>query len=152
MPRIPVRVEAPLAGAAVSLAEVPDPVFAALMVGPGIAVEPTATATTVFSPLDGVLVKLVSHAFVVVGEGGRGVLVHLGIDTVGLDDAGFELVAEAGQSVRTGDPVTRWDPHGIAMRGLRAICPIIALDAKPESLGEYAFGPVRVGDQLFTWS
>ncbi len=49
------------------------------------------------------------HAFVVLGDG-VGVLVHLGINTVRLEGAGFEVLATQGADVAAGDPMVRWDP------------------------------------------
>ena len=104
------QVLAPCAGRVLALADVPDPVFAGEMVGPGVAVEPDEGRQTVVSPVAGKLVKLHPHAFVVLTDDGVGVLVHLGIDTVRLEGRGFELVAEEGATIAAGDPVVRWDP------------------------------------------
>jgi sugar PTS system EIIA component len=46
--------------------------------------------------VDGQIVKLHPHAFVVVTASGRGMLVHLGIDTVQLKGEGFRLLAAEG--------------------------------------------------------
>lgn len=144
-------VAAPVAGTAVPLSAVPDPVFAEAMVGPGLAVDPTLAAGVVVSPVDGRVSTLHPHAFVVVA-GGRGVLVHLGIDTVRLGGAGFELLVEADATVRAGQPMVRWDPAAVQAGGLSPVCPVVALDAAPESLSRLASGPVSSGDPLFSWS
>ena len=107
--------------------------------------------TTAYAPIAGTLVKLKPHAFVVVGPDGRGVLVHLGIDTVNLEGAGFELIAVEGEHVAAGQPVITWNPADIEAGGLSPICPVIALDAEPDRIGALALGPVRAGDQLFHW-
>ena len=102
---------APLAGRSMPLAEVPDPVFAAQMVGSGAAVEPPAGESfDVVSPVAGTIVKLLPHAFVVVDGSGRGVLTHVGIDTVKLKGEGFELLAAKGDTVDAGAPVMRVGP------------------------------------------
>ena len=75
-------VQSPVAGTTVSMTEVPDAVFAQAMVGPGIAVQPDGGRADALSPIDGTVATLHPHAFVVAGEDGRAVLVHLGIDTV----------------------------------------------------------------------
>ncbi len=144
-------VGAPLAGIAIELRDVPDPVFAQAMVGPGAAVDPERGPLTVVSPIAGTLVKLKPHAFVVAGQDGRGVLVHLGIDTVNLDGAGFELLAAEGAEVAVGTPVVRWNPAQIAARGLSPVCPVIALDAQAAAVGSVAVGPIEPGRTLFHW-
>jgi len=145
-------VGAPLAGTAIELRDVPDPVFAQAMVGPGAAVDPERGPLTVVSPIAGTLVKLKPHAFVVAGQGGRGVLVHLGIDTVNLDGAGFELLAVEGAEVAAGSPVVRWNPAEIEAGGLSPVCPVIALDADAAAVGSVAVGPIEPGRTLFQWA
>jgi PTS system glucose-specific IIA component len=152
----PLPVVAPVTGRAIALAEVPDAVFAQNMVGPGAAIDPDRGPGLVVSPVSGVLVKLKPHAFVVTAEDGRGVLVHLGIDTVNLDGGGFVLLAEEGSVVPAGAPVIRWNPALVEAGGLSPICPVIALDADraaAEALaGSVLLGAVCAGDRLFTWA
>jgi PTS system glucose-specific IIA component len=144
-------VAAPLAGTAIALSEVPDPVFAESMVGPGAAVDPERGPLTVFAPIAGMLVKLKPHAFVVTAPNGKGVLVHLGIDTVNFEGNGFELFAEEGATLVVGAPVVRWNPARVAAAGLSPICPVIALDAPLTAVNRLAAGPVAVGTPLFNW-
>jgi sugar PTS system EIIA component len=146
-----VRVTAPVAGRVRPLSDVPDPVFAGAMVGPGLAVDPVLAPGLAVSPVDGRVSTLHPHAYVVVA-GGRGVLVHLGIDTVRLDGAGFELLVEAGATVVRGQPVVRWDPAAVQAGGLSPICPVVALDAVASDLSGLASGPVSSSDVLFSWA
>lgn len=143
-------VAAPVAGTVVPLAAVPDPVFAAALVGPGLAVQPTAGLAV--APLAGRVATLHPHAFVVAGEDGRAVLVHLGIDTVRLGGAGFTVLVDLGGTVVREQPVVRWDPAAVTAAGLSAVCPVVALDAEPGQLGDFAAGSVSPGDPLFRWS
>jgi PTS system glucose-specific IIA component len=145
-------VGAPVAGTAIALDAVPDPVFAEAMVGPGAAVDPQRVPTVVVSPISGILVKLKPHAFVVVGGDGRGILVHLGIDTVNLDGAGFELLSAEGAAIAIGTPVIRWNPAEVEARGLSPVCPVIALDAPAGAVWSVAAGSIEPGCALFHWS
>ena len=144
-------VGAPLAGLAIALGDVPDLVFAEAMVGPGAAVDPHRGPLIAHAPITGTLVKLKPHAFVVVGADGRGVLVHLGIDTVNLDGAGFEVLAEEGTVIAAGTPVIRWNPAEVAAKGLSPVCPVIALDAAASSVEPVASGEIKPGGPLFRW-
>jgi sugar PTS system EIIA component len=144
-------VTAPLAGAALMLRDVPDPVFAAGLVGPGLAIDPHEDATIAVAPMAGRLVKLMPHAFVVIDSIGRAVLVHLGIDTVSLGGDGFVVLADEGQQVAAGEPVVRWDPVSVTERGLSPICPVVALGAPAEVIGDPVSGDVPLGGALFTW-
>ncbi|GAA1348858.1 PTS glucose transporter subunit IIA [Falsarthrobacter nasiphocae] len=125
-----------------ALADVPDPVFSAGMVGDGLAVSPAENAgrITVTSPIAGELVKVHPHAFVVVAESGVGVLVHVGLDTVGLKGRGFEVREDEGAVVEAGQPVLDVDVEAVVAAGLSPICPVVVLDTKPGDLGDLAVG------------
>jgi sugar PTS system EIIA component len=146
----------PLPGRVVPMQDVPDPVFAGAIVGPGVAVDPPREPVEAVSPIAGRLVKLHPHAFVVVAvlpEGGAGVLVHLGIDTVQLKGEGFTLYVDEGAEVQAGQPIVRWDPAEIEAGGRSPVCPVVALDAKAEALSDLAeAGAVEAGTPLFRWA
>ncbi|WKX73711.1 PTS glucose transporter subunit IIA [Streptomyces sp. XD-27] len=145
-------VTSPLAGRAIGLSAVPDPVFSGAMVGPGTAIDPEREPSVAVAPVDGVIVSLHPHAFVVVDEQGHGVLTHLGIDTVQLNGQGFELLVNKGDTVKRGDSVVRWDPAAVEAAGKSPICPVVALEATAESLGDVREDSALVaGDVLFTW-
>ncbi|WP_262062393.1 PTS glucose transporter subunit IIA [Streptomyces sp. STR69] len=145
-------VTSPLAGRAIGLTEVPDPVFSGAMVGPGTAIDPVREPSEAVSPVDGVIVSLHPHAFVVVDSEGHGVLTHLGIDTVQLNGEGFELLVNKGDTVTRGQSVVRWNPAAVEAAGKSPVCPIVALEATAESLSELREdGDVKAGDRLFTW-
>ncbi|MBN6040827.1 PTS glucose transporter subunit IIA [Amycolatopsis sp. 195334CR] len=143
----------PVPGRTVPMSEVPDQVFAQAMVGPGIAVQPSGGRADAVSPVDGTVVTLHPHAFVVATEGGRGVLVHLGIDTVQQKGEGFTLHVVKGESVRAGQPLISWDPEAVVAAGYSAVVPVVALDAPAEALSAVTTGAeVTEGDALFTWN
>ncbi|MEV3992514.1 PTS glucose transporter subunit IIA [Streptomyces sp. NPDC049837] len=145
-------VTSPLEGRAIGLAAVPDPVFSGAMVGPGTAIDPVRKASEAVSPVDGIVVSLHPHAFVVVDSEGHGVLTHLGIDTVQLNGEGFELLVNKGDTVQRGQGVVRWNPADVEAAGKSAICPIVALEATAESLADLVEdGDVKAGDSLFSW-
>ncbi|MFE3447311.1 PTS glucose transporter subunit IIA [Nonomuraea sp. NPDC059194] len=143
---------APVDGAAIGLGAVPDPVFSAGMVGPGAAIDPPREPGKAVAPIAGRILKLHPHAYVIVGDDGRGVLVHLGIDTVQLKGEGFELLAAEGDRVNAGQPVVAWDPAVVEAGGRSPVCPVVALDARAEAVTVIAEGPVHVGDELFQWA
>jgi sugar PTS system EIIA component len=146
-------VTSPLAGRAIGLGGVPDPVFAGAMVGPGTAIDPVREVSTAVSPVDGTVVSLHPHAFVVVDEEAHGVLIHLGIDTVQLNGEGFELLVAKGDTVERGQPLVRWNPAAVEAAGKSPVCPVIALEATADALGDLAEdGEVASGGLLFHWS
>ena len=142
-------VSAPVAGTVVALADVPDPVFAQQIVGSGIAIDPERTESTVVAPADGRLLKLHPHAFVLLTAEGKGLLVHLGIDTVQLEGAGFELLVAEGDDVTAGTPIVRWNPGEIEAGGRSPVVPVVVMDSAPDRVQAAATGTGRVGDESF---
>jgi len=152
MARLTVR--APLAGVVTAMADVPDPVFGAELVGPGLAIDPARDEEVgVVAPIDGTIVKIHPHAFVVASPDGRAALVHLGLDTVQLAGAGFTVVAAEGDEVRAGDVVVTWRPAEVEAGGRSPICPVVALDGTAGAVVPVAAvgSSVGVGDDLFAW-
>ena len=148
-----VQVLAPCPGRVVAMSDVPDPVFAEEMVGPGVAIEPEPGRATVVSPIAGQVVKVLPHAFVVLGDG-VGVLVHLGINTVRLEGEGFEVLATQGSEVAAGDPMITWDPSSLpptaSGQDVSPIVPVVLMDAPKGSVASDAIGgSVAAGDVLF---
>ena len=145
-----VDVLAPCPGRVIPLADTGDPVFAAEMVGPGVAIDPDPGPVTVVSPIAGQVVKVHPHAFVVLGADGVGVLVHLGINTNRLDGVGFEVLATQGDTVEAGSPMVRWDPSTISGDGISTVVPVVAMDQPKGSVpapdGDRTVG---AGDLLF---
>lgn len=144
-------VGSPVSGTVIPMNDVPDPVFADSMVGPGVAVVPDRAGDAV-SPVDGTVATLHPHAFVITTASGRAVLVHLGIDTVKMGGEGFTLHVAKGDAVRAGQPVVRWDPDTVMAAGYSAVCPVVALDATAEALTSvHGPGSVAPVERLFTW-
>lgn len=146
----------PAAGTIRPLSEVPDPVFAAEMVGPGLAVDPTREPQTAVAPIAGTIAKLHPHAFAIAGDGdgdgGIAVLVHLGIDTVQLGGEGFEVVATEGTHVEAGDVVVRWDPATVEAGDRSPIVMVCVLDQPAGAVpADRAGEQVAVGQRLLTW-
>jgi sugar PTS system EIIA component len=133
-----VEVLSPVSGVREEVSELPDPVFAAGLVGPGAAIRPKAGTQTAVAPIDGVLAKVHPHAFVVVSDRGPGVLVHLGMDTVHLNGDGFTALLEEQDRVRAGDEVVTWDPDYVEAAGHSSVCAVVVLDCPFEArvLGE----------------
>ena len=143
---------APVAGLVRPLSQVPDPVFAAEMVGAGLALEPEGGVVDAVSPVAGTVLKLHPHAFVVLTAEGAGILVHLGIDTNHLGGEGFELLVSEKDAVEAGQPVTRWNPSDVVERGLSPMVMVCVLDTKPGDVASDRIGgTVAAGEALFAW-
>ena len=116
---------APLAGWSTPLDEAPDEVFAARMLGDGVAVDPTAA--TLYAPCDGELtvVAAARHAVTLRTPQGCEILLHVGIDTVALAGEGFELHVQQGAQVRAGDALLSFDLDLLARRARSVLTPVI---------------------------
>lgn len=124
-----IDVFSPLSGSMLALAEVQDPVLSAGIVGWGCAVAPVEERWhEVCAPVAGKLLKVHPHAFIVFTSAGIGILVHLGIDTVGLKGEGFDVLKSEGDHVEVGDTVVRWDSSVAIERGLSTSVSVIACD------------------------
>ncbi|TGO06015.1 PTS sugar transporter subunit IIA [Serinibacter arcticus] len=131
---------APLPGVVTALADVPDEVFATAMIGPGVAVRPSAADAPagaagrldVVAPCAGTLVKVHPHAVALEAAGGVGVLVHLGIDTVGLGGEGFEVLVADGDAVVAGQTLLRWDTTVALAAGLSVLSPLVVIQGGDE--------------------
>lgn len=146
---------APVAGRAVPLSDVPDPVFSAGMVGYGAAVDPPREVVDAVAPVSGKVLKLMPHAFVIMTADNVGVLVHLGLDTVALDGEGFTTHVTQGDEVTAGDKMITYDVPAIAANGLNPIVPVVVMDLRQadaitpaEAVLEGAV--IAPGDGLFT--
>src|SRR4030095_15529504 len=97
------EIRTPFAGWSTPLAEIPDEVFARAMLGEGAAIDPTSNE--LLAPCDGEVISIAAapHAIALRAEGGAEILVHVGIDTVALGGAGFEVRTRKGDAVRAGD-------------------------------------------------
>lgn len=124
------HVLAPVAGRAIALADVPDPVFAQGMVGYGAAVDPPRGVVEALAPVSGKLLKLMPHAYIVLTPAGVGVLVHLGLDTVGLNGEGFTIHARQGDEVTVGQLVITYDVPAIVAKGLHPVVPVVVMDER----------------------
>lgn len=141
------HVIAPVSGRAVALADVPDPVFSAGMVGYGAAVDPPREVVEAVAPVTGKLLKLMPHAFVVLTADGVGVLVHLGLDTVALNGEGFTAHVSQGDDVTAGQPIITYDVPAIEAKGLNPIVPVVVMDER-DAANVVPSSPVLHGDQI----
>lgn len=123
-------VHAPVAGRAIPLAEVPDPVFSTGMVGYGAAVDPPREVIDAVAPVSGKLLRLMPHAFVIMTADNVGVLVHLGIDTVALEGEGFTTHVSQGDEVTAGQRIVTYDVPAIVAKGLNPVVPVVVMDER----------------------
>ena len=104
-------------GNIIAIEKVNDPVFAGKMMGDGFAVEPTDKL--VYSPVAGKIVSIfpTKHAIGLQTASGVDVLVHMGLNTVELKEAAFNLHVEEGQTIAAGDLLAEMDLETVKAEG-----------------------------------
>ncbi|WP_318765314.1 glucose PTS transporter subunit IIA [Lactiplantibacillus carotarum] len=118
--REPLTIQAPVEGQLMPLSAVNDGVFSAGMAGTGFAIEPGGSQ--VCAPVAGTvtLITPTKHAVGLRTNTGMDVLVHVGIDTVELGGAPFQVSVQAGQTVTAGQPLLTMDLTAIRRANKRA--------------------------------
>src|SRR5215469_269329 len=142
---------APLDGWCMPLADTPDPVFSAEMLGTGLAIDPTSAQ--VLAPFAGEIVAAPAsgHAVSLRSAAGVEVLIHIGIDTVALAGRGFERHVSTGQRVSAGERLITIDLDQVAMRARSLVTPIVLTDLAGHAISfRHGTGSVRAGDVLLT--
>ncbi|GLV54547.1 PTS glucose transporter subunit IIA [Dictyobacter sp. S3.2.2.5] len=142
-----INVLAPIDGTVVELEKVPDEVFAQKMAGDGVAIDPSGTIAV--APISGDLVKLFpgGHAFGIAADDIE-LIVHIGLDTIELNGAGFENIATEGQHVEAGTPIVRFDRATIEGKGKVVLSPVVS--SGDGTVVSRASGSVKAGsDVLF---
>ncbi|WP_309089982.1 phosphoenolpyruvate--protein phosphotransferase [Phenylobacterium sp.] len=121
--------DAPMNGWAAPLDEAPDEVFAGRMLGDGVAIDPTAEELC--APCDGVVTALPAsrHAVTVRADNGAEILMHVGLETVGLAGQGFTAHVREGERVRRGQRLLTFDLDVLAGRARSLITPVVVMNA-----------------------
>ncbi|MDT2822584.1 glucose PTS transporter subunit IIA [Enterococcus devriesei] len=130
-----VKVYSPIEGEIIPISEVNDPVFASKMMGEGFAVLPSTE--TIKAPVSG-MVKMIAptkHAIGIVADNGMELLLHLGIDTVELNGAPFDLKIKVGEKVQQGQAIGTINLKMIAEKGKDATVMVIITDSKEAIAG-----------------
>ncbi|MHB8073268.1 PTS sugar transporter subunit IIA [Desulfosporosinus fructosivorans] len=125
---------APLSGKIMALDQVPDPVFANELLGPGLAIYPTSGE--ILAPFDGEVTALfpTGHAIGLKSKAGVECLIHCGIDTVELKGKGFKVMVSQGDKVKIGSVLIKADLKLIASNGKNLATPIVITNSDQWSL------------------
>lgn len=116
---------APMAGQAVAITEVPDPTFSEGMMGNGIAIIPSEGK--VCAPCDATVDMMfdTGHAVSLVADNGAEILIHVGLETVGLEGKPFKVRVKSGDKVKKGQVMIEADLEAIKAAGLNTITPFL---------------------------
>ena len=121
-----VSVVAPIDGQVVPLEQVPDQVFSSRVLGDGVAIIPNDTSImTVLAPMDGECESATDayNAFVIRGENGIEILVHVGLEAIVMEGRGFHVLKSG--SVKAGEPVLDVDVALLVENNINPITMIV---------------------------
>lgn len=140
-----ISIIAPVSGEIVALEQVPDPVFSEKALGDGVAILPENGK--IYSPVNGEVASIAAtnHAYGFQSEDGLDVLVHVGLETVGLNGEGFTVYKQEGDKVKIGDLVAEADLSFIKSKNLNIITPVLLCDGMDGKCMEAITGKVQGG-------
>ena len=139
---------APLSGPVLTLANVPDAVFASGAMGDGVAIDPIND--TLYSPCAGVIMHVArtAHAVTVRADNGAEILLHLGLDTVELNGDGFAMLVKESDRVSLGQPLLRYDLDKVGQQCKSLVSLLILTNSEDFHLRPITLKAVKVGEPL----
>lgn len=139
------RFLAPVTGECIALDQVKDETFASKLCGDGVAVVPSENVFR--SPVDGVVTGIseAKHAYTIASRDGLEVLVHIGIDTVGLRGEGFSPKVQVGESLSRGDVLCEADIALMRSKGYDVTSPAVISNISEVKKYRVHTGTVRGG-------
>lgn len=140
----------PLDGELIELSDVEDKTFASGAMGKGVAIKPVEGMLV--SPINGHIEMIFNtkHAIGLKSDDGAEILIHIGMDTVNLQGKYFEVLKNAGDNVKVGDELIRFDIEAMESEGYDVTTPIIVtnsqeyVDVIPDACGE-----IKKGSRIF---
>ena len=138
-----VELVAPLTGMATQLENVDDPVFAQKMMGDGLAIEPSEGV--VVAPVDGEIIQVfpTKHAVGIKAENGAEILIHIGLETVGMKGEGFTAHVMEGDKIRKGDKLVTFDMSMVTEKAKSTVTPLIITNSDAMEVEVLASGNVE---------
>lgn len=129
----------------VDLKEVNDPVFSEKMMGEGFAVKPSDGK--IHAPIKGTIKSVFPslHALTLEADDGLDILIHIGLDTVELNGAGFSSTIQEGQKVKSGDLLVQVDRAFLAENKKDDIVIVVFPEMKDKKI-TVNMGEKQVGD------
>ncbi|BFH61546.1 glucose PTS transporter subunit IIA [Paenibacillus azoreducens] len=132
---------APVQGRMLPIEEVPDQIFAAKLVGDGVAFMPEKGELV--SPVYGTVVHIypTMHAIGISTPDGLEVLLHIGIDTSQLKGGHFSAVVQEGDSVEPGQLLVKFDLAYIRAHATSIATPMVITN--PDRVKSWSFAPFK---------
>ena len=139
-----------MTGQVADITAAPDEAFAQKMMGDGVVIMPKEPY--VYAPTDGAVTFVfdTKHAIGFETDSGIGLLIHVGIDTVKLNGAGFTVVVENGQRVKAGDLLMELDLAYLKEHAPSVVTPVVCTElTENQHIRLLTQASVKAGDPLF---
>lgn len=147
-----VELSAYLSGRVIPIDGVPDQVFSQKVLGDGLAIEPTNSV--LLAPADGEITVVnegTYHACGILLDNGAEILLHIGLDTVGMNGDGFTPFVKEGQRVKRGDKLIAFDPEKIKAAGHPCVTVLVVTDENGQPIQMRTGMDVKAGqDTILT--
>ncbi|MDD3219804.1 MAG: beta-glucoside-specific PTS transporter subunit IIABC [Lachnospiraceae bacterium] len=141
-------ISSPVKGKIIPLEQVNDETFSSGMMGHGIAVEPTEGK--VYAPFDGECEMMFEtlHAMGLTSNSGVSILIHVGLETVGLNGKPFTAHVNSGDKINKGQLLLEFDMEAIKAAGCETVTPILVTNE--DEVGEVTIenGSIIIGGNL----
>ncbi len=141
-------VVAPMTGECIDMTTVPDPVFASLAMGNGVAIEPTEGG--IYAPVSGTVTMVAGtgHAVGLLADDGTEILIHAGIDTVELNGEPFDIKVAANDTVKAGQLLIEMDLDAVKAAGKPATTMVIVTNSDDYSSIDQTYGACKAGQKV----
>ena len=119
------------------------------MMGDGVLLDPVSS--TLCSPCEGVIVAIArtNHAVTVRADNGAEILMHIGLETVALDGAGFDMRVRVGDRVKAGDGLVDFDLNFLADNAKSVLTPVVISNSDDYEIVSTYEGYKAQGEPLF---
>lgn len=138
---------APTNGTVIALAQVPDPVFSEGMMGPGLAIE--LASDEIYAPIEGRVTSVfpTKHAISLETKDKKAILLHMGLDTVELNGAGFEIFVKENDLVTPNTRLAKIDRAFLKAQGKDDL--LVILFPEEKTIPDYPLGQTEKQAPLF---
>lgn len=137
-------------GKVIPIEEIGDGVFSEKVLGNGVGIVPESEI--VLAPAEGTISTTMEesrHAVGITLNDGTNILIHVGIDTVGMNGDGFSYFIKDGDLVKTGDRLLSFDKDKIEKRGLNPVVVVVETEESQNGATSFHSGmDVKAGRDL----
>lgn len=141
-------VYAPLSGQVMDISKCEDPLYAQQFLGKGVLILPTEGK--LYSPVDGTVSMLTEkgHAIGITSANNIDILIHIGLDTIELDQEIFTKHVKRQDEVKKGDLLLEFDYETLKKTSKSLETPIIIANLGKKDLSIISLGDINHGDGL----